>query len=563
MRKQSKRGFTLVELVIVIAVIAILAGVMIATFANVVKKAEDSRKLQEAKQDEINQKIEDITAKLENADWLGWEDFENELAQKLSEINVNLPDGAVEAAVAAALNEYGVAKGGENTGLTEEQIQTIVNRTLAGSLTTAQVEAIVKKYNSASSLTASQVKQIVEAAVANSLSAAEIRAVVDAALADTNAKINTIVSDVATIKTNTLTEEQIEAIVKKYANAGKVEVSDEDSFSNAIATAEAGSVIALSDNLTLTTSLNIDKNITIDLGDYDIAAEEMITVAEGATVTIKGSGSFIRKGYTYQTTDNKTAYSGLVLYVEGNVVIEGGDFVGGNYNNPAINTSGHGVLTINGGTFSPAESTNPEDKTSYYAVGAFGNGTVVINGGTFNFPVAISANASTDPTTKEPINKNAQIIVNGGTFNGTDESGVIYWPVGTLSVYDGTFTASNASISACGGTVRLYGGTFTVTTGGNEVSGNDGTVVDGKSAITIIAKRAQAYQLAEVFISENVVINVPDGVSAVTVYEGDSDSSKLGNVVDLTRGTTVTVNVAENNAITTKTITLNIAEKFK
>ena len=110
---------------------------------------------------------------------------------------------------------------------------------LAGSLTTAQVEAIVKKYNSASSLTASQVKQIVEAAVANSLSAAEIRAVVDAALADTNAKINTIVSDVATIKTNTLTEEQIEAIVKKYANAGKVEVSDEDSFSNAIATAEA------------------------------------------------------------------------------------------------------------------------------------------------------------------------------------------------------------------------------------------------------------------------------------------------------------------------------------
>ena len=250
MRKQSRRGFTLVELIIVIAVIAILAGVMIATFANVVKKAEDSRKLQEAKQDEINQKIEDITAKLENADWLGWEDFENELAQKLSEINVNLPDGAVEAAVAAALNEYGVAKGGENTGLTEEQIQTIVNRTLAGSLTTAQVEAIVKKYNSASSLTASQVKQIVEAAMANSLSAAEVRAVVDAALADTNAKISTIVSDVATIKTNTLTEEQIEAIVKKYANAGKVEVSDEDSFSNAIATAEAGSVIALSDNLT-------------------------------------------------------------------------------------------------------------------------------------------------------------------------------------------------------------------------------------------------------------------------------------------------------------------------
>ena len=31
-RKSKKKGFTLVELVIVIAVIAILAGVMIATF---------------------------------------------------------------------------------------------------------------------------------------------------------------------------------------------------------------------------------------------------------------------------------------------------------------------------------------------------------------------------------------------------------------------------------------------------------------------------------------------------------------------------------------------------
>ena len=37
---RNKKGFTLVELVIVIAVIAILAGVMIGTFASVVKKAK-------------------------------------------------------------------------------------------------------------------------------------------------------------------------------------------------------------------------------------------------------------------------------------------------------------------------------------------------------------------------------------------------------------------------------------------------------------------------------------------------------------------------------------------
>ena len=46
---QNKKGFTLVELVIVIAVIAILAGVMIGTFAGVINRANESAKLQEVK----------------------------------------------------------------------------------------------------------------------------------------------------------------------------------------------------------------------------------------------------------------------------------------------------------------------------------------------------------------------------------------------------------------------------------------------------------------------------------------------------------------------------------
>ena len=49
MRKNNRKGFTIVELVIVIAVIAILAGVLIPTFANVVSKANESKALQEAK----------------------------------------------------------------------------------------------------------------------------------------------------------------------------------------------------------------------------------------------------------------------------------------------------------------------------------------------------------------------------------------------------------------------------------------------------------------------------------------------------------------------------------
>ncbi len=43
--KKMKKGFTIVELVIVIAVIAILAGVLIPTFAGVTEKAKESKAL--------------------------------------------------------------------------------------------------------------------------------------------------------------------------------------------------------------------------------------------------------------------------------------------------------------------------------------------------------------------------------------------------------------------------------------------------------------------------------------------------------------------------------------
>ncbi len=49
MKNQNKKGFTLVELVIVIAVIAILAGVMIGTFSSVVTSAKQSADYQEIK----------------------------------------------------------------------------------------------------------------------------------------------------------------------------------------------------------------------------------------------------------------------------------------------------------------------------------------------------------------------------------------------------------------------------------------------------------------------------------------------------------------------------------
>ena len=49
MKRNNKKGFTVVELVIVIAVIAILAGVLIPTFAGLIQKANESNDIQAAK----------------------------------------------------------------------------------------------------------------------------------------------------------------------------------------------------------------------------------------------------------------------------------------------------------------------------------------------------------------------------------------------------------------------------------------------------------------------------------------------------------------------------------
>lgn len=60
MKNNKKRGFTIVELVIVIAVIAILAAVLIPTFSNVVENANKSACQQEARNKYVEVLAQDL-----------------------------------------------------------------------------------------------------------------------------------------------------------------------------------------------------------------------------------------------------------------------------------------------------------------------------------------------------------------------------------------------------------------------------------------------------------------------------------------------------------------------
>ena len=210
---RSKKGFTIVELVIVIAVIAILAAVLIPSFSSLNKKAKDSAYLQER----TNQQIADLAEKVENQDFLSWEDLEAKLAEELAKIETGVTDDemktAVTAAVTTALAEHLRADTNNNTALTEAQVQAIIEKALEGQLTTAQVEAIVNAAVDSiaipevkETVTTDQIKAIIDNAVAGldkqtGITADEMKDAITAAMKEQTTLSDT---DVETIINNAL-----------------------------------------------------------------------------------------------------------------------------------------------------------------------------------------------------------------------------------------------------------------------------------------------------------------------------------------------------------------------
>lgn len=98
MKKNNRKGFTIVELVIVIAVIAILAAVLIPTFSGMTEKAEASAITQETRAaltvllSEKNGQIPDGTYVIyvdgEKEIWFEYDTNEGKLGDAMNETNV-------------------------------------------------------------------------------------------------------------------------------------------------------------------------------------------------------------------------------------------------------------------------------------------------------------------------------------------------------------------------------------------------------------------------------------------------------------------------------------------
>ena len=487
--KQKKRGFTLVELVIVIAVIAILAGVMIAVFANVVNKANESAKLQDEKQAEIQQKLEDIEQKLNNQNWLGWEDFENELATQLAEANAS-SQAEMKIAIDKALKEY--ASAGSNTGLTEEQVKTIIERALSGQLTEEQVKQIVTtavKNSSGSTLTAAEVSRIVSTAMANHLTADQVKTVVNNALAG-------ITTDISTLKANALTEEQIQAMLESYLPTSKdYPAGTAIDFGKLV----SGSTVNLTgdwSSATLDIVYNAAKTFTVTgsaVGTVDInapagtvnlyadAAEVKVTeiannslhiyskvtslsVTTGRVVLEKGSvetltlASASSDAVTLEIAKNTTVSTFAVQGAAGVVMVE---------NNGAINaitgTAGSTIVVSGSGeTMTPVNGNNSN-------VIVNGTETLSYNGSVNVFTAANSGSIvklTADVTTAIVIPEGTTFVLDLNGHNVTVEGANAITNNGTLTVKgEGIVTAKSAQccafINGVNATAILNGGTYT------------------------------------------------------------------------------------------------------
>ena len=115
MKKMNKKGFTIVELVIVIAVIGILAAVLIPTFSGVVDSANKSNALSEA-----SNSLKVILAELaEDGDVLGNATF------------LYVKNGKIAYTISYADNRLGeVVEAGSDTNITSGKY-TLTNNTVA------------------------------------------------------------------------------------------------------------------------------------------------------------------------------------------------------------------------------------------------------------------------------------------------------------------------------------------------------------------------------------------------------------------------------------------------
>ena len=451
MKNLKKKGFTIVELVIVIAVIAVLAAVLIPTFVNLTKKANISADEQAVRQMNIVIAAEiadgttidrtDVIEILANAGYNAravlipvtsgyqfcWYSAKNSIVLVNAEGKITYPKNlADETPAVGAL--YNLANGYE-TQITIDENNSLEN-VLANLTEESNVQLVIQKDT--------VVENLVE--IPNG---AQVTLDLNGKSISSNGETDTIWNKgYLTIVGGTI-ENDTQYLVCNSGNGANLTLEN-------VTVKGTHSAIFNSDTC----------EVIINSGTYDgaVAVESL-----GGTVTINGGTFTNTKADTSNPSDAADANS-VIWASDANIFINGGTFIGSE-GQPLLKIAGSNhKFIINGGTFGGG--------TEIYS-----NLKIEINDGTFNCPISSVAGLYINGGTFNDVLKissfnnendsedDRDIVITGGNF--TYGPGQIFEVSGNSfkgTISGGTFAASKESIFATSkfeNNVNIIGGAFT------------------------------------------------------------------------------------------------------
>lgn len=257
---------------------------------------------------------------------------------------------------------------------------------------------------------------------------------------DKNASITGVIATLIDSENNKVAEPEFNGDIYMLAEVMKTETRGEkySTLANAVAAAVEGETVRLLDYITLTKTLNVNKNITLNFDVYDITGNQ----TSGAVIAVS-NGATLKNG-------------GIITAQQG-VNITGGEV---NLQQLDIKADA-GSLAISGGTVT-ADKASTFISSSANTVAISNSAVVTINGKVEN----TGANAAIAATGSEITT--ALTVNNGATITSTGK-GFDWESAGTLTIEDGKVTGADA-VYANDGSVTINAGTFTGTGTGHALN---------------------------------------------------------------------------------------------
>ena len=465
MKNSKKRGFTIVELVIVIAVIAILAGVLIPTFVSVIKKGQEANdtalikylntsltagtiggKAPETMQGALDiveadgYNVAKIKATASGARIL-WDsknncfvylkDGENEptyIPDSKTQNVANVDYWQITEADEDLSGKYsnylalGYTKDLSNvqTGLDVGQndniaaitykgagtAQKVVINMNGGTLTVDAVTDDVYRYGTAD-------KVIITAVAPTSYhECGEVIGNIEVAkghvFVEASAKVESVIATTAEVEVDVQNQSTEVKAASGVDLTGKVNGATAKSFTYVSTVDElqnANGEVVLNADIRGSVSFSNGSNIVLDANGHKIFGK--ITVMGGTSLTIKGNGYFNSKDHTIQIDD-------------GSLTVDSGTFIAGDCciaNLPAPNVT-KPVITINGGTFTSLDN---GVLMSNGNINLYQGAKWIINGGTFNGNIKSKGYIALGLC----ASNTDEVTINAGVFNIKNGVGIV------------------------------------------------------------------------------------------------------------------------------------------